>query len=194
MKGKKFKPVIGVIASIVLIAICFVGYKSYCLNLYDLNSNENCKDFVKNLTLEEPITINHSDVKDNDYLSFRNVKIRNDFADFEQSDEYQLEDESVRYVNKAKDAAFWMSTFASYVELMKESNKTYYNSDMSSNYDYTGFLNENNITKDTELIEYLVNNKDTKHNIFTSVDKMKERYYVYSFASILMQKKMALIK
>jgi hypothetical protein len=179
------------IALVVMVGFYF-GYKGFNLYYYNINhiTTENYQNFVDKLNITNTIHIQGQVLEDNQYLSFQNMKVRNDFIHFTKLDNQYSED-TVKYVlydeNNQVKASFWMSKTNSYLDLFKTDVTLFGTEDKRiTNTDFSDFLEKNNINDDIELFQYLEKNKDVKNNIFTSVKQMKENYTIQFMASIVM--------
>ncbi len=179
------KHIILVIVSIILVIGIYFGYKGFCLYLYSTNAYSDYEELINGLTIKDTITIKTQNTTD--YLTFGDIKIRNDFKKFKKQDNdvkdfdrYTLNTFSSRAITY-----FGMGTGMTYVDMLK-ADKTYFSDNGNSlgDFDFEKFLKKNNINNDIELFEYLLENKDIKNNIFTSTKKMKESYNIKNFASV----------
>lgn len=186
----KKKYIILIVVLLFLIIFGYLGYKIF--NLYYYNTNDimedNYKNFLNKLEIKNTITINTNSNVDN-YLTFKNIKIRNDFEKFKKIDESDDMLEYVKYVlydeNENAKAGFVFGISDTYVNMFKEDVTVYGDSIKKINDSgLEEFFKKNNITNDIELFEYLKNNKDVKNNIFTSVKQMKNNYTIHLLSSI----------
>ncbi|MBQ7140240.1 MAG: hypothetical protein IJO32_01900 [Bacilli bacterium] len=186
----KKKYIILVVSSLFLLVLGYFEYKIFNLYYYDTNDimEEQYVNFLNNLENKNTITIN-TNLNVDDYLTFKNIKIRNDFEEFKKIDESNDVLEYVKYVlydeNEKGQAGFVFGISDTYVNMLKE-DVSVYGSDIKKINDsgLEEFFNENNINNDIELFEYLKNNKDVKNNIFTSVKQMKNNYTIHLLSSI----------
>ena len=188
MKYMKKKTIL-IISSIIVLFIAYFGYKGF--NLYYFTT----QDFeisAEQFNISDTITLKHKDIQDNDYFQYKNIKIRNDFKEFEQLESNTNVDTfSPKFV--LKDAtnntskSFWMGIDDPYVYLLK-ADKTLYgtNAHRITNTNLTSILEKNNIHNDVELFHYLSSQKNVRNNIFTSVQKMKENYAIQFMISVIM--------
>ena len=82
---KKKKNVVLVVVGILLLVCLYFGYKGFNLFYYNVDriTTQDYDDFISQFTIKDTMTINHKNVESNDYLEYQNIKIRNDFKDFE---------------------------------------------------------------------------------------------------------------
>lgn len=193
MKKKNY--VLIAIGLIIIVGI-YLGYKGFNMFYYSTDNitTENYQGFIDGLKITDTITIKNEKLDENQYLTFENIKIKNDFSKFEKSGN-EFSKDTIKYVlsdenNEAK-ASFIIGTTKSYVNLLKK-DSTLFNTDDKriTNTNLSTFFEKNNINNDIELFRYLEKNKNVKNNIFTSVKKMKENYNVqYLTSSIIPQTK-----
>ncbi len=186
------KKIILIISFILL--ILYFGYKGFNLYYYNINqiTTQDFETFVEQFNISDTINLKHKDIESNDYFQYKNIKIRNDFKDFEQLElNTNVDNSSPKLVLKDKtnntSKAFWMGIADTYVYLAK-ADKTLYgtNDNRITNTNLTSILEKNNIHNDIELLNYLSNQKYVKNNIFTSVKKMKENYTIQFMMSVMM--------
>lgn len=179
-----------VIIVCLLLFCTYFGFKGFNLYYYNINNitTVNYRKIVEALNIKETINIEHKKLPNNEYLEFKNIKIKNDFKEFKRS-ENQYSKDTIKYVlydekGKVK-ASFWMSEADTYIELLK-SDKTLFGTgdNKITNDNLKDIIDENNITNDIELFNYLSKNKDVKNNIFTSVKQMKKNYSLQFMVSV----------
>ena len=116
---------------------------------------------------KDTITIKKSISKENDYFSFENLKIRNDFEVFDKEHKvYKIKNTDIRVV-------FSKKTIDDYVTWVKENSKN-----MGMYYDLTKDLEKNNIDTDYKLYEYLFKNFDPKLNLFSSINAFRKDHAI----------------
>ena len=163
-----------IIGVVLFLVIFYFGYKSFnLLVMYNLEYygvfDKGAKFLNYHKNLEEG----------QEYLEFKNIKIRNDFSDFLFLDEYSTDDS---YIYKLTDengnqkAAFLIGVDSTFLEYLKSGIDVF--SDVGikirkrdlENLDE--FLKENGIDNDVELFRYMMEYKDD-NNIFTSTKEMR---------------------
>lgn len=173
-----------IVVGVLLIVCGYLGYKGFYCYLYSYEniSDRNYDDFMESFEVHEDMVISKKEVDDNNYFVFKNVKIRNDFQNyqFEHSSDgsqiYCLYDEFGEAV----------SVFMIDIE---EININYIlNVDaLMDRKDKEDFFKEYNINDDLDLFNYVVEKHNVNNNIFTSVRKMKynymTQYYTYTTLS-----------
>lgn len=179
MKNKKI--IFTIIPILVLIGLYF-GIKGFYLLHYKTDSitTESYNSIKEGLAIKDTITVKKSDDLNNDYLTFKNIKIKNDFKNYKKLDN-QASNDDVKYALYDEEnnivASFWMGTTTSYVDMFNNNITLFGIEDKRIlNGNISEILEKNNITSDIDLFKYLENHKNAKNNIFTSIKKMKEDY------------------
>ena len=159
-----------IIIGIVLVVLLFVGYKGYYYLTYrpENISDKKYDEFMKSFEIHNDININKKEVDNNNYLIFRNIKIRNDFKDYvlrfesEDNKTYELDDEN--------------GNIKAIFRIGIENNEIndFLNEGMFDKKDKEMFLSKHNISNDKELFDFIIKKHNTNSTIFTSVGKMKE--------------------
>ena len=175
---KKKKNVVLVVVGILLLVCLYFGYKGFNLFYYNVDriTTQDYDDFISQFTIKDTMTINHKNVESNDYLEYQNIKIRNDFKDFEKLEQTTGET-SLKLIlkdeNEKTKSSFWMSVADTYVNLLKLDKSLFGTEDKRiTNTDLANILEKNKINNDIELFKYLEKQKDIKNNIFTSAKEM----------------------
>lgn len=186
----KRKKKVFIIIGLLLVICVYFGYKGFNLFYYNINNltTENYDSIVNSLTIKDTITINTKKLESDDYLTFRNIKVKNEFSNFKLL-ENQFSDNNIKYAlydeNNNLKASFWMGITDSYVNLFKTDAILFGTEDKRiNNTNLTNFLDKNNIKNDIDLFKYLEKNKNVKNNIFTSVKEMKENYLLQFMVSV----------
>lgn len=179
---------------ILIVIILYIGFKFFMLNVYNpetITNKEDYQNFMEHFAITDTMTINHKNIKNNEeYLTFKNMKIRNDFKDYKVIEELSTED-SIKYglydENNELIASFWMGKTKTYANMLQDKIDIFglYNSlDKNSNV-LKSIITKNNITTDVELIKYLQEHKNDTTNVLSLVSKMKENYYRQAIMIVL---------
>ena len=179
-----------IIISIILV-ILFLLIKGFFLYYYNIDSvliNDYDK-IIENFKFKNTVTIKTKLVENNNYLTYKNIKIRNDFKDFVKKVDENINDYE-RYMlydeNKNIKAVFMIGKNSTYTYILRN-NPTYFIDDKRFSPDsVVKILDENNITNDIELFEFLKKNMNRKANIFTSIKKMREYCTIQYLAAIML--------
>ena len=173
-------------------SISFVFTKLYLLKKYEVKDykNEKYQNIINSLNKQDTLTIYKKTISEDDYLSFQNIRIRNDFS------EYTNEMDNTGYAsstyNLYKDskllAMFSISTFETYIELFKNNILFSSNEDMKNQFkkaDRGYMLLKYDINDDIDLLNYLKDNYYQNSNIFSSVRDIKESAALKVFANTI---------
>lgn len=196
-KSHKNKLFIAIVISVILILITtFVCYKIFLLDKYDVKKLEttNYDNFLKAYNERENITVNHIAVENNDYLIYKNIKIKNVYQDYSIDEELSFES-MVTYKKKDAsgetiDSIRLSITEESYIDWFAAKEKNFFMSiesdgtSMPLEADITDYLSKNEVDEDLSLFKLLNNTRDFKPNIFTSSKKIKDNYGSHLIASI----------
>jgi len=179
LKKKKLFLVIGIL--LIMLIGGFIGYKSYLLFKYKVNKDEEgYKDFIEGLNNHNTVTVKSNGKQDEtEYISTGGISIKNDFSGFiEHSENIPLTKRYVLYDENKKVIAFIMFGVNNYdkVEFIKET-------DLIDKNVSDKFFKKKDITNDIELFNYLVETKDKKLNIFSSIEEIKSTYVIYNVLS-----------
>ncbi len=179
--------VITIILIVIFSLIGYIIYKSYNISKYEITTDINYETYAKGTTLKEEITLNHTNAED--YVVFNNLKIRNDFKDFVMEEESEVNKKFYKYDSEGNlEASFLMSKIDSYMDMLKKENnpsKIYFDNKLT-NEDIKEILERNNIKDDTDIIKYLIKNKDKSVDIFKGIKDIKENYFVKTFISFIL--------
>lgn len=184
MKKKK-------ILLIVLIAlvVCFLGYKIFCLSYFKVErfATGEFENFLNGLEVKDKLTIKTNN-SSNDYLEFKEMKVRNDFKDFSTFE--PTVENSLKLVlyneDKSVKASFWMSVGYTYIELLKSEKEVFSNSHIINTGSLEKYLDSKNIKNDMDLFNYLYEHRNDKNNIFTSSKKIQDNYALYNLSYIML--------
>lgn len=180
---KKIGIVIGLL--VFLSVVAFIGYKMYYINYYNFFSNVNESNYHTYInSLKEDNRVNIK--KDNsvgDYIEYKNMKIRNDFQDFN-----LINTSNYQYALKDADgntkAVFWLiADESSYIDtmlsLVSDDKK------LSTEDQIRKYLRENDINSDEDLLYFIANNYNKKFDIFSKIAEMRNYYTINYYVSQL---------
>lgn len=186
---------------LVLVTICiFLSYKGYILNEYNTNklNTETYDNFLQGYKIQKTITVERTDLNENEYLSFENVKVKNILGTYTEKEQISKYIKHAIYKKKSKNGEtadyIQISIADPYIEWFKSTEKNFYVSidkegeSISLEADIEDYLEENNITTDLELFKFLSDTRSYKPNIFTNTEKIKDHYGTQLVASIAMPK------
>ena len=181
MKNKKGLLVFLVV--LVLLIGVYFAYKLYLISYYsDKSLNFSFKEISDAYKIENAIKINSKKLTEKDYLQFKEVKIKNDFKNFNKEEQ----DNSVVYTNKEKNSQITISINSTYLDFyyLVESDLEGVDNKNTNFQDRIDYLKKNNITNDLELFDFLASD-NYKKNIFTSIKDLKGNYATYLVAQIM---------
>lgn len=179
---------------IIVLMIGFISYKGIMLFVYNTDKLEQYEEFIKGISFDKTIKIYKKTINENEYLIEDDVKLRNDFKDYERTFKeetngfvkYFLYDEN----NKVK-SAFWMGKTDQYINMFTSDELNIYmmeNPLFRGNFneiDRKYFLLKNDINDDLDFFEYIKNNYYLESNIFTSDRGIRENYALNLFVQIV---------
>ena len=190
----KKKKIITIITILVLVVAVYFVYKGVNLYLYNSITTENYEEILNDLKIENKNTITKVTLSNEDYLTFDNIKIKNDFKNFTKLEEPATTENFVKYAlydeNNETIAAFFMGKESfTYEEAFKNDIYIYAEDhEQLTKINRPDILKRNNINDDIDLINYIIKNKNNKNTIFTSVKQMQENYVTKFFSTIVFPK------
>lgn len=197
-KIKKTKIKISVYSCLIMlliVCIVFCSYKGVLLYLYGRGYNDNIEDKVAGLGNKETMTIYKRTINEEDYLVVGDIKIRNDFKNFELEESIN---EFVPTIYRLKDsdgntkATISFGTSQRYIDafaredviVMTGMDQSIIDFGQFNSVDRKYFLLKNDINDDLDFFNYVVNNKVLKSNLFTGERKIKENYAYNLFVNV----------
>lgn len=182
----KKKIIIGVVIVIVLIGGLF-GFKFYNFAKWNIKNIDIDKLDVFLETYSKAKVINLENREKDGSIEIEGLNIRNDFIDFVVDDisdpmgtgkRFTIDNEAIVIISRGKQYLTWMQMDS---DTIGSNDKL----DIGTSTNRKNFLEEKKITNDLELIDYLVKNRNYEAFVGTKMQELKERYYVYSYASII---------
>lgn len=186
---KKYIIIIVVILLLLLVG-GYLGYKIYYANYYDLSHIENFEKYRDNFVIdEEKFTITTTKILEEEYLIFKNIKIKNIFAGFESkfnSDEFEFphSDDSIWYVLKDNEtnkqiAAIGFGRGTSMFEQYNNDAYIFGDERVSETKNMSKVFEKYNIKNDIDLLKFIEKTKNDKNSIFDSIQDMKDFYSIH---------------
>ena len=174
---KKSTKIILIVVLLVAVAIYF-GAKIVLISTLP-KLPDSFKDATEDFNNPETITIRKSTSTIENYLTFEDMKIRNDFENLENNGQpisttYNIKDSDIR-ITISKEP---VDSLLAYVKENAEVPNLPYN--------LAKDLDKNSIKTDYELYEYLVQNVGKKVNIFSSFQTIKRAHTLYNATLIIM--------
>lgn len=175
MDKKKKKVLIVIILILIVLYFLYKGINLLIYSSFAYDDSE-FKALKSGFKITDSININHKETSN--YLTFDNVKIRNDFDNFKKMDNYGGSIVNLRLESEQGNKIFTYGISNQRISNYKNKNIDYsaYSKHFNS-LDKTKILKKHNINNDIDLIKYLSNRNTLKPNIFTSVKQMKEDYF-----------------
>jgi hypothetical protein len=192
----KKKNIIIIIAISIVLITGYFAYKGYHLYSYTHDTTLVLDDYYDEiedkLIIGGTKTINKIVIPDEEYLSFKDFKIKNDFSELTQDDElsdkylkYSLHDSDDKLVSSFLIRIEDYTLIDMFAPTEETDNKDKYPFNKINRQD---ILKNNNIKNDADLIKYLSENKNRKSNIFTSIKEMGEIYASQLFTTTIIPK------
>ena len=191
-----------IICIVFVLLVTYFGYKGFNLYYYNTNSitSEDFKNYVSQYKISNTITVKHKDIKSKDYFEYQNIKIRNDFKDYDRKDlDYNPAVKVVEYSKLKNDKyeglirfvimpqfidifAGELSFYSSYYT-MDDLRGTFKGDFNSADRKY--FLLKNDINNDLDFFEYVRNNYYKENNIFMDKRTLMENYSFNMFTAMV---------
>ncbi len=186
MKDKKGL-LIGLVLTVTIILLgVFMGFKLYLINHYGAKSLDYTFEEISNAyKISNKIKV-HTKILDNtDYLEYQEIKIRNDFKDYESQENNDVTGNYVVYTNKEKESYFSLGITEPYFDFLhlNDNSKDYIIKNVTYK-EVSAYLKKNNVTSDLELFAFLASDNYQK-NVFSKSHDIKASYALYNIASII---------
>lgn len=170
MKSKTRKIII---ICLLVIAIYF-GFKLYCYNMYGPDSFYQLVD----IKITGNMTINHTELSEEEYYVFNDIKVKDIFEGFEQDNNTT---ENFLRMAKKEDSqvieAIFVGSEEQYVDILSNSKE------------YKGSFNKlakkENINNDIDLIKYMEEHKYDEVKFFMPFVKQKQIYVINDFKNLM---------
>ena len=177
---------------LLIFLVSFLIYKVSYIKIYSTQKveKEEVEAIINGLSNQQVMTIYKRTINEDEYLIYKDVKIRNDFDDFILSEELSSKNRNVykKYDADGKTkATFQIGTDTTYIDYFTSDDIIFFNvSDLGQfkSADRKYFLLRNDINNDIDFLNYIKDNYYAKSNIFTSERKIKENYALNLFVSI----------
>lgn len=197
IKKNNIKAIINVcLVMIVIVTVVFCSYKGVLLYLHRV-SDERFEEIVSGLKVKNTLTIYKKTIDEDKYLVIDDIKIRNDFSEFEVEeganelvpDIYRLKNESGEVI-----ASITFSSYNQHIDLFS-SDDVIVMSGMDDEVvdfgqfnaaDRKYFLLKNDINDDIDFFNFIRENGYLESNLFTSEREIKENYAYNLFVNTVM--------
>jgi len=182
-KNKQHKQKTFIITTIIVLLFFVFGYKVFNLIFYNTNgiNKEEYLNLIEGYQVKDVEEINTNRLDDSLYISYKGVKIKNLFDGFECSEENGF----IRYYNKEENKYLSFGTTERYVDYLdKEKDVFGINSVAFDSIAKTNMLSS--IETDLELFKYFYENRNKSVNIFSSINEIKNNYYIKYISYIML--------
>lgn len=201
IRKTKYKNIVGTFLFIFLFFVSILTmYKVLLLQTYKFEKPKNVETIVNGLKSEDEIKLYKKTISDDKYVTIDNIKIRNDFDEYERKDkinEYDFTEFS--YEEDGVISTFYISVLPQYIDMFSSDNLDFFTSEDDTQkknihkdkFDYADrkyFLLRNDINNDIDFIKYVSDNYYVKSNIFMSKRTLCENYAFNLFVSISIPK------
>ncbi len=164
-----------IIIFISLLILIYLGFKFYCYKKYESSSFLE----LSNVKINGKMIINHVDLSDSEYITFRNLKFKNIFDGYEKLNE---ETDTYKMIFKGEngniDRAIFIGIDNQYVYIINN-NKEY--KTLSKN-----VIKKENIKDDFDFLKYMEKHNDDEVKFFMTTRRQKQIYSVNEFKSSML--------
>ena len=199
IKKSRLKNIISTLLIVIILSIgFFFGYKLIILNKYTLKRPDNVEEIVKGLKNQKEIKVYKRTLPDEEYFEIENLKIRNDFKDYELANTVG-ENMAIRtYTYKSSNSGMTISvgndsltldnSFAAEEVTFFTDENSKINPRAFNSADRKFFLLKNDINNEVDFYKYVADNYYKKNDIFMDKRTMMENYAFNLFVSITVPK------
>lgn len=181
MKKNKLKKIL-IIVLLVVILCGYFGYKGYNYLIYSKSRpvDIDYDKFMNSFEIHNNMKINKNNIKEENYIIYKNVRIRNDFTNYtitydsEEGRTYRLIDDKEKTI-----AVFKIGVKSQLVD--SDLDDYWFNEEDKNN-----FFKKYNISNDSDLLDFVLEKHNVKNNIFTSIKNMKEHAIIEYFTSVML--------
>jgi len=167
MKDKK-----SIIIIIVLLIVLFIGFKFYGYMIY----NDSKFEDLAVVKFDGTMTINHTELNEEDYIRYDNFKVQNIFNDYEIIND---ESNSLKYKRiGTENEAIFMGVDDQFVTLLR-------NADDYKKFSLK-FFEKNNINNDLDLLKYFESHSNDSVKFFMLYSKQKEISKIKEINSLIL--------
>lgn len=203
IKKKTKKNFLKIIISIIVIfIISFISYKIYLLNKYNIAKIPEAAQLINNFHNYQTINVKNIVLNENEYLVLDNIKIRNDFTDYEEIKLNSNDSSSIKKWNYRKinsNNAFMISISAyPFQDLFNANSDLILFSDATlpqiDNKERITYLYNNNITNEMDFFKFLSSEENFINNIFSSTKNIRGSYAALLSATIFANYKISFLE
>lgn len=187
MKNKNSLIIGLIIVALVILIGGYLGYKLFLLSFFnDKGLDYSFKEISKSYETTESIEVKRQELASDEYLQYNDLKIRNDFKEYESETHSDVTGNYIDYVNRTGNSYISLGEAKPYLEYLhlndfdskEEIQKGVTYAEVSE------YLKDNQVDSDQKLFAFLAED-NFKNNLFTSSKKIKGSYGLYYVASIL---------
>lgn len=198
VRRNRVKVVLKTILSMIIIAcLVFVSYKGVLLSIHRTDY-EKTEVIISGLKVDKTLTIYKRTIEEDKYLVVDDIKIRNDFRDFEEMERLnELYPVILRKnLDNGDKLGVSISSEKTLIDIFSSDNVVVYNGIDSDTIDFGQFnaadrkyfLLRNDINDDIDLLKYIYKNGYHKSNVFMSDREIKENYAINFFIDTVIPK------
>ena len=199
IKSSRIRSIILTLLIIVIMCVgVFFGYKLVLLNKYTLKKPDNVEEIVKGLKNQKEIKIYKRTLSNDEYFEIENLKIRNDFKDFELSNTvgenmairtytYKISNSGIS-ISVGDDSLALNNAFGAEEVTFFGDENSKIDPDAFNSADRKFFLLKNDINNEIDFYKYVAENYYKNNNIFMDKRTMMENYAFNLFTSISVPK------
>lgn len=173
----------------VIIPLLFLWLGLHIVNFIKYNTNEIMNNSLNldKVTYGATYNIKKVETTGNKLNVLNTIYIRNDFEGFRKTQDNQKFQKYVKASNDNLEIAFWAGTDKQYIELFN--NGTQVSSSTLKYFDKLDIdriYKRNNIKNDVDLIKWVVENSNKRTNLLTSINHMKDYYFIQGFLKLIL--------
>lgn len=197
IKKNNIKAIINVcVVMVMILIVVFCSYKGVLLYLHRV-SNDRFDEIVSGLKVKNTLTIYKKTIDEDKYLVIDDIKIRNDFSEFEVEeganelipDIYRLKDDKGEVI-----ASITIGSSSQHIDVFSSDDVIVMSGIDDEVVDFGQFnaadrkyfLLRNDINNDIDFLNFIRENGYLKSNLFTSEREIKENYAYNLFVNTVM--------
>ena len=164
------------------LGVHIVGYIKYNTNEIMKNSNN-----LENIKYGVTYTINKNEYNGNKLNVLNTIYIKNDFTNFKKTQETNTFQKYVKSSKENLEIAFWAGSDSQYINLFNNNSTVNSNSlKYFDKLDIDRIYKRNHIKNDVDLIKWVIENSNKRSNLLTSINHMKEYYFIQGFLKLIL--------
>lgn len=187
MKDKNGLIISLIIVMVVILVGCYLGYKLFLISYYnDKGLDYSFEEISNSYKVNESIEVKTQELAASEYLLYNDVKIRDDFKDYESEEHSDVTGNYIVYTNSLTKNYISLGEAKPYLKYL-HLNDFDSREEIQKGVTYgevSKYLKENHVDSDQKLFAFLAEN-NYKNNLFSNSKKIKGSYGLYYVASIL---------